>query len=655
MPSNPSWYRPQTNQIKTVTFADLNTIKITFAKALSPLSFLNLDYLYANQGNINIYNAIAVNNVLLLTLDPVAAAALRRKGSKLTIEYLAPLNPRGTTATSTSLDSFSQSVATKNSLKCSASYLSRNLLLTNSTPSKSSLASICAHNISFHTPNSKATLTLKLDAGIFVTSLANAKISNNKRTLAITGTQEDLASALSNIRVRTDASVAKRLKNGSTLAAQLSCQLTSGSSTLKDTLKIYAENIKSSFFAVSKNTYAYINGLVGLTQKNFTTTSGKNRYYYRSQAVIDADKSYVNTSDDNLCWAATAANMLTYTGYAQAGLNLKTTNTLEDRVFQEFTKNFSNEGSYITYGLQWFLTGDYAAHFDCAIPKANSGNYLAKAAFATHSNDIYYVHDARDSLSDLADRVFAGNVVGLAIDNNVSAHAVTCFGLSFDASKARDNPKWLTGFYITDSDDSTYKKKDIQNAPDVLRHIKVTWNATNKTYKLVNYNGNYIWDGNFVSLAPKSSLQEQTAQKIVGQTTGTANITSLSLAQDNTWFKVKGTANSQAGLMLEGNAACNLEETSHANAIEVIQKAAAQNITQDISKSFGSDLVFKDVKQQSLGVQSASHAPINLQNCANNSNLIYQDTINFMNLNAPTLVATNKAHPLSLPQANLSG
>ena len=72
----------------------------------------------------------------------------------------------------------------------------------------------------------------------------------------------------------------------------------------------------------------------------------------RSMNFIDAEKYKPERSDINLCWAASCANMLTYTGWAlQAGFNN------EDEVFDLYNASFSNNGGFQYNGLAWFFNG----------------------------------------------------------------------------------------------------------------------------------------------------------------------------------------------------------------------------------------------------------------------------------------------------------
>ncbi len=69
----------------------------------------------------------------------------------------------------------------------------------------------------------------------------------------------------------------------------------------------------------------------------------------------DADKSIVNTEDDNLCWAATASNMLWHTDWASV------TNAQNEQEFfnEYFVNTWLDAGAPIENGVSWFLNDEF--------------------------------------------------------------------------------------------------------------------------------------------------------------------------------------------------------------------------------------------------------------------------------------------------------
>ena len=63
--------------------------------------------------------------------------------------------------------------------------------------------------------------------------------------------------------------------------------------------------------------------------------------YLNNLHFIDAEKTKAGDNDDNLCWAASCSNLLTYTGWAQqAGFQT------EDEVFDLYVSSFTNNGGW---------------------------------------------------------------------------------------------------------------------------------------------------------------------------------------------------------------------------------------------------------------------------------------------------------------------
>lgn len=70
--------------------------------------------------------------------------------------------------------------------------------------------------------------------------------------------------------------------------------------------------------------------------------------------AIDADKW--NVGDIDLCWAATASNMLYWAGW---GKNTSLSVSYEDDLLDYYKEYFTDVGGYIDSGIKWFLSGQY--------------------------------------------------------------------------------------------------------------------------------------------------------------------------------------------------------------------------------------------------------------------------------------------------------
>ena len=80
-------------------------------------------------------------------------------------------------------------------------------------------------------------------------------------------------------------------------------------------------------------------------------------------SIVDAEKysGYVDEYDSELCWAATAANMLWMGGYADSCINPATGELFqsEDEVFDYFRNTFTDAGGFAEAGIEYFLFDYY--------------------------------------------------------------------------------------------------------------------------------------------------------------------------------------------------------------------------------------------------------------------------------------------------------
>ena len=66
----------------------------------------------------------------------------------------------------------------------------------------------------------------------------------------------------------------------------------------------------------------------------------------------DAEKSPSDTDDDNLCWAATIANIMEYTGWGYVG-GMDT----PDETLDYYGAHTTDQGTTIDYAFAWWFTG----------------------------------------------------------------------------------------------------------------------------------------------------------------------------------------------------------------------------------------------------------------------------------------------------------
>lgn len=199
-------------------------------------------------------------------------------------------------------------------------------------------------------------------------------------------------------------------------------------------------------------------------------------------SFIDAEKKYPdNDGDDYLCWAATASNMLTYTGWAaQADRGFSTT----DDVFEDFIGAFSDEGSSIYYGLGWFFNGVNTfnvAHPDWnpASATAGTGGYLTDYAYdmAAELKDI--TGNGVGGMAELWQSLRDGDGVGLSVTvyyqgQEYGGHAITCWGSVTDTAYSAADEEYYSGLFITDSDSDQPRSGDRRSAKNILQSVSLT-------------------------------------------------------------------------------------------------------------------------------------------------------------------------------------
>ena len=164
-------------------------------------------------------------------------------------------------------------------------------------------------------------------------------------------------------------------------------------------------------------------------------------------AYTDADKT--GADDSNLCWAAAAANLLVWSGWAAD----------EDDVFNTFNAHFANQPGDVYDALRYY--------FNTSIPNVSA--------------DMVTVREARSHL--LLDFVVSALHEGRGVTLKIKypgrsvGHFVTVFGYMYLA--AEDNFVLM----FTDSDDYL----------DQMRNFKVLWNDDTDRWDIQGvYSGWYL-------------------------------------------------------------------------------------------------------------------------------------------------------------------
>ena len=217
--------------------------------------------------------------------------------------------------------------------------------------------------------------------------------------------------------------------------------------------------------------------LTGLTQDNTEEirqmiinayTEGGD-FDFKNLGFIDAEKTWADDGDENLCWAASTSNLLTYTGWAaQAGF------ASADDVFEAFISAFDDNGGNVEFATGWFLDGVAAP--GGAQPTAGTGRYLPQYNYSdvVETFDVY--NGITEHMDTVYDRLKSGYGVSLSLDiygnqGYEGAHAVTCWGFVTDIRYPKTSNQFCKNVFITDSDSDQYwvqGGKDRRDADDVM-------------------------------------------------------------------------------------------------------------------------------------------------------------------------------------------
>lgn len=217
--------------------------------------------------------------------------------------------------------------------------------------------------------------------------------------------------------------------------------------------------------------------LTGLTQNNVdeirqaiieSYTEGGD-FELKNLGFIDTEKTWANDGDDNMCWAASTANLLTYTGWAaQAGFDST------DDLFEAFISNFTDDGGNVDYATGWFLNG--VSSPGGAQPTPGTGRYLPQYTYTdvVESFDVY--ENCAEQMGTVYDRLQNGYGVSLSVDIYGSegyegGHAITLWGFVTDIRYPKTSEQFYKSVFITDSDSDKYwvqGGKDRRDADDVM-------------------------------------------------------------------------------------------------------------------------------------------------------------------------------------------
>ena len=172
------------------------------------------------------------------------------------------------------------------------------------------------------------------------------------------------------------------------------------------------------------------------------------------------DNNKDGNEDSNLCWAASAANIInwwqSYSNYTS------TTAPTGTGVWQTFQNNFKNEMLEPDYAWRWFYKGSDAVKLKSGAtatggyyPEVSVSEILQTGTETVDGADMEFVYDyvfysEKDLCKQLVGLLQDNYGVSLAIKNDYGlSHAITLWGINYNEDYS------INYLYVTDSDDAS--------------------------------------------------------------------------------------------------------------------------------------------------------------------------------------------------------
>lgn len=204
----------------------------------------------------------------------------------------------------------------------------------------------------------------------------------------------------------------------------------------------------------------------------------------------DAEKDNISNDDDLMCWAATASNVLEWTGWHGAG-GLTTT----DPMFDNFCAHWTDDGGLMEFGWDWWFDGTYSGPSSTGLSLPTTGWSQPDVAgggawYPGETFTDYYHRTWQNSLamSAIDSYLHDGYGTGLGIYgiSHTGGHAITVWGYDYTLG----DPDDYLGIWVSDSDND---KNGADPRPDTLNYYGVNWNSLYGVWELQGgYSGWYI-------------------------------------------------------------------------------------------------------------------------------------------------------------------
>jgi len=194
----------------------------------------------------------------------------------------------------------------------------------------------------------------------------------------------------------------------------------------------------------------------------------------------DAEKSSDNSEDDLMCWAATSANILRWTGWGGAS---GMTNT--DQIFSYYQDHWTDAGGIMEFGWEWWFSGTNPSQGEPWTSNGWSQVDVAGGAFhptENFSEHYYRTWDDASAMSAINDYLHAGYGTGIGV-YGPGGHAITVWGYRYGTTV--DD---YVGIWVSDSDDD---RSGSAPRPDSLRYYDVQYSSG--AWYLQSFYGSNNW------------------------------------------------------------------------------------------------------------------------------------------------------------------
>ena len=191
-------------------------------------------------------------------------------------------------------------------------------------------------------------------------------------------------------------------------------------------------------------------GIPGAGEEDYTAVSFAQTFkMWEAFDVSYADADKTGDGDSNLCWAASAANILTWAGWAAD----------DDDTFNIFKSNFQNNPGWVYDALRYYFNNYVPAVTAEMVTVRETRSYLLLDFI------VSILHEGK------------GAVIKIAYPNKEIGHFLTVYGYQY--FQQEDN----FALYFVDSDDYQHR----------VRYFKFEWNdAKNRWEAHGSYTGWYL-------------------------------------------------------------------------------------------------------------------------------------------------------------------